>query len=54
MSNFINKYATGYALSSLDLFTRFKLHYINNPPFEAFKEHIKKKLSSREFIYIFY
>lgn len=54
MSNFINKYATGYALSSLDLFTRFKLHYIKNPTFEAFKEHSKKKVASRVFIYAFY
>jgi hypothetical protein len=47
-------YATGYALSAQELFTRFKLRYIKNPTFEVFKEHSKKKVAARVFIYGFY
>jgi hypothetical protein len=35
---FKSTYATGYCFSALDLFTRFKLHYIKNPTFKEFKE----------------
>ena len=40
-------YSTGYAFSAKDLFTRFKLHYIKNPTFEAFKEKSKKKYETK-------
>ena len=51
---FKQRYATGYSFSATDLFTRFKLHYIKNSTFEAFKEHSKKKVAARVFIYAFY
>lgn len=54
MSKFIPQFATGYAFSANDLFTRFKLHYIKNNPFEAFREPSKKKVAARVFIYAFY
>lgn len=47
-------YATGYAISANELFTRFKLDYIKNHTFEHFKENSKKKVAARVFIYGFY
>ena len=54
MSNYIPKFATGYAFSAQELFTRFKLHYIKNSTYEAFHEHSKKVVAARVFIYMFY
>lgn len=52
--SFVPKYATGFAFSANELFTRFKLHYIKNPTFPVFKEHSKKIVAARVFIYLYY
>lgn len=54
MSNYIPRYATGYAFSANDLFTRFKLHYIKINTKKEFNERSKKKIAARVFIYMFY
>ena len=54
MAEYIPQFATGYAFSANDLFTRFKLHYIKKSTYEAFHEHSKKAVAARVFIYMFY
>ena len=52
--SFVPRFATGYAISALELFTRFKLHYIKNNPYEAFRDNSKKVAAARVFIYAFW
>jgi hypothetical protein len=54
MAEYIPRFATGYAFSAQELFTRFKLHYIKKCPYEAFHENSKKVVAARVFIYMFY
>ena len=54
MAEYIPRFATGYAFSANDLFTRFKLHYIKKSTYEAFHENSKKVVAARVFIYLFY
>jgi hypothetical protein len=54
MGNFIPRFATGYAFSANELFTRFKLHYIKKSTYEAFHDNSKKAVAARVFIYMFY
>ena len=52
--SFVPRFATGYAISAQELFTRFKLHYIKNNPYEAFRDNSKKVAAARVFIYAFW
>lgn len=54
MAEYIPRFATGYAFSAQELFTRFKLHYIKKCTYEAFHENSKKVVAARVFIYMFY
>lgn len=51
---YIPRYATGYGISAVELFTRFKTHYIKHSPEPVFNERSKKKIAARIFIYAFW
>lgn len=47
MAEYIPRFATGYAFSAQELFTRFKLHYIKKCTYEAFHENSEKVVAAR-------
>jgi hypothetical protein len=51
---FVGQFATGYAFSANELFTRFKLDYIQISTKKHFKGATKKVVAARVFIYAYY